>query len=195
MAWDRPVDEAIALARAHWESGCGLDAGRILYERVPRRLRPLWGASALRAASRFIPEIPEIEAVLAFAENPDKWGDGAENKEEQAHGFFDAARILALEYQDKDRPLESILILAENVAKVTYNAYGYPALFDHDAGWLIVAALMYIAEQVGDAEFTAEAWSLLSNKEYITLTGPVVCHPACLACAEWYLDEKPFAGQ
>ena len=83
-----------------------------------------------------------------------------------------------------------MLILAENVAKVTYNAYGYAAPFDHDAGWFIGAIFLSVAEQVKDDEFNTKAWSILSNEKYITLTTPEICNPYCRVCQIWYLDNQ-----
>jgi hypothetical protein len=79
IPWDITPADAIPQAYAHWQSGDLSEAGLILYERVPRKLRPAWAAHILRAASKFVPQTPEIEAVLAFAERPDKWGDGTKD--------------------------------------------------------------------------------------------------------------------
>jgi len=184
MCWDRTPADAIDQARAYWQSGHQLHAGCILYERVPRELRPVWAASVLAAACRHIPMVPEIEAVLTFARNPNEWGDGAEGKCAEAHGFFDAVRARTLQCENRNRLYKSILVLAENVAKVTYNVYGYPAPFDHDAGWRIAQNLSCVVAAVNDAEFAAEAWSILSSKEYVRLTAPVVCNLHC-KCNIW----------
>jgi hypothetical protein len=108
----------------------------------------------------------------------------------KTHNFFDSVRGLALENQGKDDLFRSVLVLAENVAKVTYNAYGYEAPFDHHAGWLIGAGFLDIVERVNDSEFTARAWSILSSEQYITLTIPEMCNPACSFCNIWYLGSR-----
>ncbi len=185
--WDMAPADAIAQAHTYWQSGHLLYAGRMLYERVPRRLRPEWAASVLRAASEFAPRTAEIKAVLAFAEHPEQWGDGAEDKRRQAHYFFGATRLLALKSRGKDDLFENVLTLAENVAKVTYNAYGYAAPFDHHAGWIIGAAFLSVVEQVKDDEFATKAWAILSDEKYITLTTPEICHPRCSDCYIWCL--------
>jgi hypothetical protein len=186
--WHCPIEEAIAKALRYWESDQPLDAGRILYERVPKKLRPTWAANALELVYRFSPPTSEVEAVLAFARDSDEWGKGLEDKRKQAHGFFDAVRRLALQYANRDSFYETTLLLAENTAKVTYNAYGYLAPFDHDGGWWIVANLAHVAAKVNNAAFAAKAWSLVSNKEYVKLKAPIMCHPACPVCYTWYLD-------
>ena len=66
-----------------------------------------------------------------------------------------------------------IFTLASNVGKVVYNAQGYPAPFDYDAGWEIVATLMQIVQGVNDAEFEAKAWSVLCTEKYVKLETPM----------------------
>jgi hypothetical protein len=103
-------------------------------------------------------------------------------------GFTLQRLKLTLQYANRDSFYETILLLAENATKVTYNAYGYPAPFDHDVGWWVVANLAHVAAKVNEAAFAAKAWSLMSNKEYVKLKAPIMCHPACPVCYTWYLD-------
>jgi hypothetical protein len=192
--WHSPIEGAIAKALEYWESDHPLDAGRILYERVPKKLRPIWAANALELAYRFSPPTSEVEAVLAFARDSDEWGKGLEDKRKQAHGLFDTVRRLTLQYANRDSFYETTLLLAENTAKVTYNAYGYPAPFDHDAGWWVVADFAQVVANVNDAAFAAKAWSLMSSEEYVKLKAPIMCHPACPVCNVWFHDDSDIVG-
>ena len=145
----------IAQAERDWEAGHALDAGRLIYERIPPRQRPAWAAQALEAVRGLIPKMPEIDGVLEIARDPARW--------RAAHDAFTAVRALTL--GAKDPLVEAVLRLAENVAKVTYNASGGPAPFDRDAGWWVAQNLHAIISRGGEkaSKLRAEAWSLLST--------------------------------
>jgi hypothetical protein len=72
-------------------------------------------------------------------------------------------RRLTLQVAGTDRLQESVLILAENVAKVAYNATQPIGPFDADTGWWLVPNLVSICTHVNDPALTARAWSLLSD--------------------------------
>ncbi len=145
----------IAQAQRDWEAGRALDAGRLIYERMPTRQRPAWAARVLEAVRGLIPKTSEIERVLEIARDPPRWG--------VAHDAINAVR--ALTANAKDPLVEAVLHLAENVAKVTYNASGGPAPYDRDAGWRVAQNLHAIISQGGEkaSKLKAEAWSLLST--------------------------------
>jgi hypothetical protein len=140
-------------ARRHWDAGRALDAGRVVYEAIPPHRRPLWAARVLRLVCELIPPVPEINAVLSLAAEPARWAN--------AHDAFRAMRRLTLQVEGKDPLREGVLFLAENVAKVTYNAAGCPAPFDADAGWWIAQNVHFLAERLGDPEFERRAWEAL----------------------------------
>ena len=78
----------------------------------------------LDVANECAPGIDEVETVLRIAEDQRLWP--------QAPDAFTAVRRLALSRQDPRGTRESLLLdLAELTAKVTYNASGEPAPFDH----------------------------------------------------------------
>ncbi|HEX9840399.1 MAG TPA: hypothetical protein VGA72_13700 [Anaerolineales bacterium] len=181
------LKQAIIRSVKHsWEIGNLVEAGRLLYERIPRASRPLWGADILEFASQRISKVPEIQNVIAFARTPEEWANStSREKRSNAHNFFDAVRRLTLEEDRKDQEDKlyiNVLLLAENVAKVTYNSYGYNAPFDHDAGWWIVAILKSIVDIVNDIDFSATAWKVLTNEAYIELETPTKCNPYCTTC-------------
>jgi hypothetical protein len=140
-------------ARREWEAGSALKAGEVFYEHLRNDERPRWAGSILALASRLAPATPEIEAVLLIAGAPARW--------HEAKKAFQAVRRLTLRTTD---PLyENLLLLAENAAKVTYNASGSSAPFDADSGWWIAESMRSIIDLVKDPTFSAEAESVLFN--------------------------------
>jgi hypothetical protein len=114
-----------------------------------------------------------FEHVLYIADHPWQWWRG--------HRAFDKLResVLWLETQrdflgfltKKQELLESLLDLAELVAKVTYNATGPPDPFDEDAGWRIAGQLRGFVEWFDDEGFSEEAWSALCFREHRVVSG------------------------
>ena len=142
----------------------------------------------LTFARQRISDVAQIQDVIAFARTPDEWANNTSmDQGKKAHDFFDSVRLLTLAEERKDTKdtlYGNMLLLAENVAKVTYNAYGYGAPFDHDAGWWIVANLKRITDLVNDTEFSTAAWKVLTNEAYIELETPTRCNPHCPTC-QW----------
>src|SRR6185436_8546856 len=175
--------KVIYSAKLLWDERNLMEAGMLLFERIPLPFRPLWGADILTFASQRISFVAQIQDVITFARTPDEWVNSAsQDKGKKAHNFFDAVRLLTLEEErkdTKDKLYINMLLLAENVAKVTYNAYSYGAPFDHSAGWWIIANLKGITEIVNDTDFSASAWKVLTNEEYIELETPTRCNPHC----------------
>jgi hypothetical protein len=58
---------------------------------------------------------------------------------------------------------DGLLYLAENVAKVTYNASGSRAPFDHNAGWWILSNARWLLDRTEDADLAARAWTALTR--------------------------------
>src|ERR1043165_8295311 len=117
-------------ARDCWTSGKALEAGQIIYEQIAVKERPFWAARLLRHCYKLAPGIWAVEKVLETALKPSLWPTARE--------AFNATRTLTLKNQRT--PAKSIfygfvLYLAENTAKVTFNATELPAPYDHDAGW------------------------------------------------------------
>ena len=145
----------LAQAKRDWEAGRALDAGRLLYERVPKQQRPGWAARVLDLVRDLAPKTPEVEQILEIARDPARWPE--------AHPAFQTVRRLTLE--TKDPLVESVLSLAEKVAKVTYNASGGSAPFEHDAGWRVASDLRVVITRAGEKgpKLKTEAWSILST--------------------------------
>jgi hypothetical protein len=155
------VENLLDEARGHWNAGRSLEAGRLLFERIPMELRPAWAASVLDIALSYLPTIPEVEAVLQIAEDPSRWPE--------AYEAFSAVRALTLqaEGQAGGQLYPQVLGLAELVAKVTYNASEDIAPFDPDSGWWIAVVLKNIVDEADDPEFAVKAWAVLSSERFL----------------------------
>jgi hypothetical protein len=88
---------------------------------------------------------------------------------EEGRSLFEDLRdeVLRLERGDVSSPRADtlpVLYLAENVAKVTWNASGQAPPFDHDAGWWIARCLAdVLAAQDNAQKFADEAWEVLTQ--------------------------------
>lgn len=135
-----------------WTSGADpIPLGRWIATRVPTQDQPRWAAAVLYVANECAPGIDEVETVLRIAEDQRLWP--------RAHDAFTAVRRLALSRQDPRGTRESLLFnLAELAAKVTYNASGEPAPFDHDAGWYVPRTARQLVELIGDSELQERMW-------------------------------------
>jgi hypothetical protein len=143
-----------------WDKGQAVEAGKLIYENLPPKSRPRWGARILKLVlDRSGVQSPLFDDVLTTAEHEDMWTDG--------HRLFSRLResTLRLDELRKGRGLSedeellgSILSLAELVSKVTYNATNPPDEFDEDSGWWIAACLRaFVDHGWKDAEFSKAA--------------------------------------
>ncbi|MBS1795538.1 MAG: hypothetical protein JSS81_16910 [Acidobacteria bacterium] len=151
-------NEVLKAALTFWSNGDPLKAGRLIYDRIPNDDRPAWAGNILRFCSRPIPPVPEIETVLEIAFDRSRW--------KQAHAAFSNVRTLTLAHEKAgapDLPAGGILYLAENTAKVCYNASGEPAPFDEDSGCWIVENARYLADNSANSEFESKVWSLICD--------------------------------
>src|SRR5262245_8100389 len=164
-------------AEEHWTAGREWEAGKTLFEHIAHADRPRWAAQLLELVSRHIPPAAEIEAVLDLAQHPEHWG---EDRRHAAHVIVDT--VNDLQHQFPEPLVQQVFALATNAAKVTYNAYGFAAPFDHSAGWEIAVNLKQIVILIQEPAFSAQAWSKLCDAHYITITDPVMCHPGCPSC-------------
>ncbi len=177
---DRLKNRIIQNAQKYWITGRYLEVGSLLFERVPKKYRPIWGIEILELAYEFSTPSAEIEAVFELARNSDKWGQGETGNWREAHLIVD--KVNALHYQSKESLSKSVFTLAKNVAKVIYNAYSYPAPFDHSAGWEMAGDLWQVINQVNNPDFSTKAWASLCKKRFIELETPIVCCPGCPVC-------------
>ena len=157
-----PEDGALLEAARHdWDAGRLLQAGRLLYERLLPEQRPGWAAAALELVRSRFPPTAAVDTVLALAGDTSRWHEG--------HAAFQAVRYLTLLAEREAKPAQpdpryySFLMLAENTAKVIYNASGSPAPFDRDSGWWVVCCLHSLVGLFDDPGFSSEAWEVVSR--------------------------------
>jgi hypothetical protein len=167
--------QVITKASADWNRGQARQAGVIIFETIPVNRRHVWAYEILKLAYSHFPKDPRVDAVLEFAEHPEKWGEGRDSRHSR-----EAHRIVDEVNQRYDDPI--IFHLATQVGKIVYTAQQYPAPFDHSAGWEIAEILKQIVQQLNDREFEVQAWSTLANGRFIELEEPVMCHPTCPTC-------------
>jgi hypothetical protein len=155
-------EKYIKKAKPYWEGGNPLKAGELLYERIRQNHRPLWALEVLELCMPLTKGIIEIDELCNIIRNPNRWAE--------AHEAFSSIRELTLNTEDSssDRIYTGVLYLAENVAKVTYNASGEPAPFDYNSGCRIVSNLRYIVDQLGDRAFENKAWYVVSCEKHST---------------------------
>jgi hypothetical protein len=142
-----------------WASGKAHHAGWVIYEATPNALRPAWAADILELACSQLPIVPtQIQAVIEIARDAKRW--------REAHAAFSAVRGLTLvEHKSHagGEVYESLLFVAENAAKVVYNASGEPAPFDYDCGYWLVGCLRHLVDTIGSLAFEQRAWGVLES--------------------------------
>src|ERR1700728_1903908 len=114
------TSDTLIKARGHWVEGQPLEAGKLIFESLPSEIRPQWANDTLRSvAQRTGIKSDVIEHVSSVANRSDDWG--------KAHDAFSAVRdeTLKLDRLTARTPQQTLLLrhllLAELVAKVTYN--------------------------------------------------------------------------
>lgn len=121
----------------------------MVYERLPRDYRPHWAGNILDLCRSRFPHLREVDEVYFVSCDATHW--------ERAQQSFDAVRALTLSNTAPFSGAALLFRLAENTAKVIYNASGGSVPYDHNAGWRLVEDLHAICEFLDDPEFTAEA--------------------------------------
>jgi hypothetical protein len=162
--------ENVETIRHYWTHGQSVEAGKLVYESLPVHHRPRWAVNILRLVlSRAGYETESISQLLRIADQESDWVD--------AHGAFSDVRSDVLQFDRKyvryPRDLTEekklhwhILLLAELVAKVTYNAADPPDPFDEDSGWYIPNWLRGFADTTWkDQDFADAAWKALLFKD------------------------------
>ena len=148
---------ANTITREAWNAD-PLGTGVAVYSRVPNDHRPEWAASILHACCGRVSTNPKpIEHVMHLAPDSANW--------KLAHDAFSGVRQLTLAAER--RPIENtdhyLLYVAENAAKVIYNASGSSAPFDQDSGAWLVRCAKEFADCVNDPTFTTSLWSIVTT--------------------------------
>jgi hypothetical protein len=140
----------LASAQLAWSEGRYLDAGAAIYEHLSAKERAIWASNLLSFCREHGPSVKPIDELLNLAAQPRRWN--------QANEAFYQVREITLfaerEPHKLDRRLRSMLYVAENAAKVIYNASGPEEPFDHDAGWWLAPCLQHFLTVVGNSQVT-----------------------------------------
>lgn len=176
------IEALLEEAHTHWNNGDPYKAGDMLYDHIPVVERPAWAAKILSVVKeRLNTNIPEIDRLLAIAATPEQWP--------QAYDVFHSLRkqTLAAEKSntgDKDHNIRVfLLLLAENVAKVIYNASGKAAPFDHDSGQVLVLTVAGLTVHLDDPTFSEYVWKAIISRDFLKSDQPVaMCNPHCSVC-------------
>jgi hypothetical protein len=148
-----------------WNANHSLDAGELLFERIPITHWAAWGASILEFIRKLMPPSAEIDAVIELALRQDRWNPENQAEWRAAHKIVDD--VNDLHYVLNEPLSKSVFTLAKDVAKIVYNSRGYPAWFDYDAGWAIADDMKQIAVLLNDTEFSTKALLVLCNEKFI----------------------------
>ena len=146
-----------------WQQGQALEAGKLLFEALPNASRPVWAAEALALVlDQGKLQHDLFDTVLQTAREPALWNAG--------HRVFRSVRgeVLKLEKKSRRSSAEEFLLssflLAELVAKVSYNATNPVDEFDEDTGWWIEPSLRAFADHHWqETDFAAKAWQVLCH--------------------------------
>lgn len=149
---------------ASWNDRDPIEVGRIIFESIKKQDQPAWAANVLqKVVDRTGIESIAVENILRCAKSPQDWKEG--------HKAFSLARDATLKLE-KSGDLSSeqklqlcTLLLAELVAKVTYNATDPIDEFDEDSGWWIAESFKHILQLLGDDKFSEIMWSTLCPTE------------------------------
>lgn len=135
-----------------------LKAGETVYSRVANDDRPAWAAGILSACCDPCNSVPDaLTHVVLLAGDRSRWPE--------AHDAFSAVRqlTLAAERSCDDDPAHYLLYVAENAAKVIYNASGSSAPFDGDSGAWLVRCAQEFASRLSNDEFTERLWGVIAK--------------------------------
>lgn len=129
-----------------------IDIGRQIFENLPNDIRPAWAGLILSRFDNYLKDIPaSVKDLYPIIGNKDRW--------KEAHEQFGKIRCFLLDV--KNYQPEAYLLLAELVAKVTYNASGHPAPFDSDSGYYIPSTAVKAAEYFDDDRLKEEVKSAI----------------------------------
>lgn len=152
-------EAAMVAARACWAKRQHLEAGQLLFERIPQNDVPSWAARVLQAAiehSRIQHRL--FNVVLECAADPAKWDNG--------HQVFSKVRKEILKPKpstEVQRKTYLLLFVAELVAKLTYNASSPLGPFDDDTGFWLLKCSVDFAEETRSLTLMDRIWELCAT--------------------------------
>lgn len=150
------------VAKQYWMNGIP-DAGRIIFENIRKRERPLWACNVLRfVLSYFNFDMNHMDEISEIISDERRWADAPQ--------LFHSIRTDTL--AARDFLSNAILKLANNVAEVIYNSS--PAsqrvnkssreLFKYDTGWWLATNLKAIINMTGSEDMNVKGWDVLCGK-------------------------------
>ena len=155
-------NDTLTKALDFWDCRQPVEAGRSLFEAIKPSERAKWAVAVLRLAQERSTLVSQsIQHLLRISDDSGNWP--------LAKQVFSTLRaeVLKLERLQTltDAQEEGILCLylAENVAKVLYNATNPPDEFDEDSGWWVAGCLRRYVDHLNDDEFTRKAWTTLAT--------------------------------
>jgi hypothetical protein len=129
-----------------------IQIGQDVFENLPNDIRPGWAGLILSRFDSYVKTIPvSIKELYPIIDNKDRW--------QESHGQFNKIRRFLLD--NKNYQPEAYLLLAELVAKVTYNAAGQSAPFDSDSGHYIASLSLKATEHFDDNRLEEEVTSAI----------------------------------
>ena len=135
--------------------------GRQIFDNIPGNIIPGWAGLILSRFDSYLQNIPtSIAGLYPIIDKQENW--------KLAHQQFDKIRRFLLE--NKNFQPETYLLLAENVAKVTYNCSNEPAPFDKNSGWYISGLALKAAAHFNDNRLEEEVKScilIFSRNEHL----------------------------
>lgn len=139
-----------------------LRAGEILCDKVSSENRPHWAAEILATCANCLSTVPHaVNRVISIGRSRwrFRWRSG--------HRAFSQVRRLTLKAEgrrDEDTACY-LLYVAENAAKVIYNASDPVDPFDDDSGAWLVRSAHDFAERCGTERLADELWSVVAVHE------------------------------
>lgn len=124
-----------------------LQMGKQIFDNIPNDIKPGWAGLILSRFDNYIQNVPTvINELYPIIDKQENW--------KQAHNQFNEIRRFLLD--NKFYQPEAYLLLAENVAKVTYNCSNELAPFDKDSGWYISSLALQAATYFDDNRLEEE---------------------------------------
>ncbi|WP_437323731.1 hypothetical protein [Sorangium sp. So ce381] len=149
----------LSALRTQWDSGDAMRVGWVIYEALPNAARPRLAAELLILSCELLPGVPgEISSVIELAKDPRRW--------REAHDAFRNIRRLTIELlrdTPDDNVREAVLLVAENAAKVIYNASEELASFDYDCGCWLVGCAHDLAMKAHSPELKERFWCAMET--------------------------------
>ncbi|NHN25768.1 hypothetical protein FIA58_008785 [Flavobacterium jejuense] len=134
-----------------------INTGQQIFDNVPNIIQPDWAGLVLSRFDQFLEKVPdEIIELYEIIDDSERWRD--------AHKQFSKIRNLTL--KNNNPQFEIYLLLAECIAKITYNSSGLPAPFDSDSGFYIPSLALKFSDTLSNKYLNEEvkATILIFNK-------------------------------